>query len=331
MKKIDVGVVGVGHLGALHAKMLAQIDGVRLAGVQDDDDAKAARVAEELGVQPFARFEDLIQQVEALTIATSTPSHFGIARAALQRGRHVFIEKPITETVAEAEELCSLAGTARLCLQVGHIERFNPALLALEGYEIRPLFIESHRLAQFNPRGSEVAVVLDLMIHDIDVILSFVRSPVKQVDANGVAVVSESVDIANARLQFENGCVANVTASRISQRRMRKMRLFQPSSYISVDFSEGLAEVFRIVDEDEATVEGTMMLGKLDAGTQKRKIVYEQPEVKEQNALKYEMELFVDAIRTGRPPIVSGEDGKRALEVASVIMEKISQQEQIFR
>jgi len=331
VKKIDVGVVGVGHLGALHAKMLAQIDGVRLAGVQDDDDAKAARVAEELGVQPFARFEDLIQQVEALTIATSTPSHFGIARAALQRGRHVFIEKPITETVAEAEELCSLAGTARLCLQVGHIERFNPALLALEGYEIRPLFIESHRLAQFNPRGSEVAVVLDLMIHDIDVILSFVRSPVKQVDANGVAVVSESVDIANARLQFENGCVANVTASRISQRRMRKMRLFQPSSYISVDFSEGLAEVFRIVDEDEATVEGTMMLGKLDAGTQKRKIVYEQPEVKEQNALKYEMELFVDAIRTGRPPIVSGEDGKRALEVASVIMEKISQQEQIFR
>ncbi|MGB2957869.1 MAG: Gfo/Idh/MocA family oxidoreductase [Bacteroidota bacterium] len=331
MKPINVGVIGVGHLGALHAKMLAQIDGVHLIGVQDDDDAKTRRVAEDLGVQPFARYEDLLQQVDALTIATNTPSHSEIARTALQRGKHVFIEKPITETVREAEELCSLAGKSRLCLQVGHIERFNPALLALERYEIRPLFVESHRLSQFNPRGSDVAVVLDLMIHDIDVILSLVRSPVKQVEANGVAVVSDSVDIANARLQFENGCVANVTASRISQRRMRKMRLFQPSSYISVDFSEGLAEVFRLVDEDEPEVEGTMMLGRLDAGSRKRKIVYEQPEVKEKNALLHEMELFVDAIRSGTPPLVSGEDGRRALEVASVIMEKISQQQQIFR
>jgi predicted dehydrogenase len=328
---MNVGVIGVGHLGALHAKMLAQIEGVRLVGIQDEEDAKARRVAEELGVRLFSGIEDLIEQADALTIATNTPSHFQIAQAALQRGRHVFIEKPITQTVAEAEELCSLASKTGLCLQVGHIERFNPALLALERYEIRPLFVESHRLAQFNPRGSDVAVVLDLMIHDIDVILSFVRSPVKQVDANGVAVVSESVDIANARLQFESGCVANVTASRISQRRMRKMRMFQPSSYISVDFSEGLAEVFRMVDEDEPEVQGTMMLGRIDAGTHKRKIVYEQPEVKERNALKYEMELFADAIRSGTPPVVSGEDGKRALEVASVIMEKIQQQQQIFR
>lgn len=329
MKPIDVGVIGVGHLGSLHARMLAEVDGARLTGILDSNEERGRHTASELGVRHFTELEELLREVDALVIATNTLSHFAIARSALEAGRHVFIEKPITETVQEAGELCRLAEQSRLCLQVGHIERFNPALLALERYEIRPVFVESHRLAQFNPRGSDVAVVLDLMIHDIDIILSFVRSPVQQVEANGVAVVSDSVDIANARLQFENGCVANVTASRISQRRMRKMRLFQPSSYISVDFSEGLAEVFRLVDYDEPTLQGTMMLGQLDSGAHKRKIVYEQPEVKEVNALKYELEQFVEAVRSGTKPLVSGDDGRRALEVASTIMEKISQQRRV--
>jgi predicted dehydrogenase len=209
---------------------------------------------------------------------------------------------------------------------VGHIERFNPAILALEPYRIQPMFIESHRLAQFNPRGTDVAVVLDLMIHDIDLILSFVKSPIRNVESSGVAVVSDSVDIANARLQFENGCVANVTASRISQKKMRKMRLFQQNGYISIDFSEGLAEVFRLVGEDEPDVEGTLMLGELGSGKHKRKIVYEQPEVREVNALRCEFESFVQCISTGKQPLVSGEDGLRALETASLIMEKIGKQ-----
>jgi predicted dehydrogenase len=268
----------------------------------------------------------LLRSVDAITIAASTTSHFEIAKIALEQGKHVFVEKPITETPQQAGELCKMARDRGLILQVGHIERFNPAILALDAYTIEPMFVESHRLAQFNPRGTDVAVVLDLMIHDIDVILSFVRSPVVRVDANGLAVVSESVDIANARLQFENGCVANVTASRISQRKMRKMRLFQKSEYISIDFAEGLAEVFRLVDESEEGKQGTMMLGMIDAGKVKRKIAYEQPKVKEVNSLKYELELFAETIRKGGTPVVSGEDGKRALEVANIIMEKIQSQ-----
>ncbi|MEX0736570.1 MAG: Gfo/Idh/MocA family oxidoreductase, partial [Bacteroidota bacterium] len=205
-------------------------------------------------------------------------------------------------------------------IQVGHIERFNPAILAIEHPRLAPLFIESHRLAQFNPRGSDVAVVLDLMIHDIDLILSLVKSPVTRIDANGVAVVSDSLDIANARLQFENGCVANVTASRISQSKMRKMRMFQTDAYISIDFSQGLAEVFRLVDENDTSVAPTMMLGKIDQGHRKRVIVYEQPEVHEVNALKHELELFVQSVQTGTTPPVSGRDGLQALQVAEEIL-----------
>ena len=237
-----------------------------------------------------------------------------------------FLEKPITQTVAEADALCGAASGRGLIIQVGHIERFNPAILALEKYKIEPMFVESHRLAQFNPRGTDVGVVLDLMIHDIDLILAFVHSPVRAVEANGVAVVSDTADIANARIQFENGCVANVTASRISQRKMRKMRLFQKSGYISIDFSEGTAEVFRLVGEDEPDTKGTMMLGELGSGKHRRKIVYELPEVKEVNALRYELELFARAAVSGTRPVVSGEDGRRALVVANAIMEKISQQ-----
>ena len=327
MEHLNIGVIGVGHLGSLHAKMLAEIRDVSLVGVYDIDKQKAMHIAAEFKTVSYPDVDTLIASSDAVTIATPTTTHCEVARRAIERDKHVFIEKPITQSIAEGDELCRLAADRGVLIQVGHIERFNPAILALEKYEIKPMFVESHRLAQFNPRGTDVAVVLDLMIHDIDIILSFVKSPVARVDANGVAVVSDSVDIANARLQFENGCVANVTASRISQRKMRKMRLFQKNEYISIDFSEGQAEVFRLIGEgEEPHAKGTLMLGELGSGKHKRRIVYEQPEVKEVNALKHELELFARAIREKTIPIVSGEDGKRALEVAHSIMERISQQ-----
>jgi predicted dehydrogenase len=326
MSPLRVGVVGVGHLGGLHAKMLAAMPTASLVGVYDSDQDKAQKVAAEHGTKAFPALEELLDQVDAVTIATSTTSHYEAAVQALQKGLHLFIEKPITETVDEATALCQLARERGRIIQVGHIERFNPAILALEGYEIAPLFIESHRLAQFKPRGTDVAVVLDLMIHDIDLIMSFVKSPVKQIDASGVAVVSDTIDIANARLQFENGCVANVTASRISQRAMRKMRLFQPSGYISIDFLEGMAEVFRLLPEDAPEIRGTMVLGEMGLGKNRKKIIYEQPVTKDVNALRYELELFVSAVQNGTPPVVSGEDARRALQVATSIMHKIAQQ-----
>jgi len=326
MNPLRIGVLGVGHLGGLHAKMLAAIPVAKLVGVFDMDEEKARKVATEYGTEAYPSMEALLGQVEAVTIATPTVSHFEVASKAMDRGIHLFIEKPITQTVDEANRLCAMAQEKNLIVQVGHIERFNPAILALEGYSIAPLFIETHRMAQFKPRGTDVAVVLDLMIHDIDLILTFVKSPVKQIDASGVAVVSDTVDIANARLQFENGCVANVTASRISQRSMRKMRLFQPNAYISIDFSEGLAEVFRLLPEDAPDVRGTMILGEMGLGKNRKKIIYEQPETREVNALRHELELFVNVVQTGGKPVVTAEDARRALEVAASIMMKIDQQ-----
>ncbi len=326
-EKLQVGVIGAGHLGALHAKMYSQIADVALAGIYDIDRARAESVAADLGTRACGSMKELLERVQAVSIATPTKTHFGVAREVLSSGIHLFIEKPITQSEDEAQQLIDLARRNRLKVQVGHIERFNPALLALKGYELRPMFIESHRLAQFNPRGTDVAVVLDLMIHDIDIIVSLVRSPVRQIDANGVAVVSETIDIANARLQFENGCVANVTASRISQKKMRKMRLFQKDAYISVDFSDGVAEVFRLVEEDGSSAKSAgMMLGQIDAGKRKRNIVYEQPEVAEINALKYELESFVRAIVSDTEPLVTAEEGQQALMIAHEIMKRIQQQ-----
>jgi len=323
--KVRVGVVGVGHLGSLHARMFAEIQSVDFVGVHDIDAAKADAVAGTFGVKSYSDYGSLLEDVEAVSIATPTSTHFEIGCMAVEKGRHIFIEKPLTESVEQAEGLIRRAEKSGAKIQVGHIERFNPALLALEKYNLAPMFVESHRLAQLNPRGSDVPVVLDLMIHDIDIILSLVKSPVEKIDANGVAVVSSTADIANARIQFRNGCVANVTASRISQRRMRKMRLFQRDAYISIDFSEGTAEVFRLVDQGDPDVKATMLLGQIDAGALKRNIVYEQPEVKEINALKYELELFVRSIQTNAEPVVTAEEGKRALEVANEIVTKIQQ------
>lgn len=318
-----VGVIGTGHLGSFHAKMLAQLPTADFAGVYDADAAKAASVADAHQVKAFSTREDLLAAVDAVTIASVTSTHYEVAKACLLAGKHALIEKPITSTTAEARELVDLATARGLTLQVGHIERFNPAILALEPLRMRPLFIESHRLAQFNPRGSDVAVVLDLMIHDIDLILSLVGSPVSRIDANGVSVVSESPDIANARIQFQNGCVANVTASRISQHKMRKMRLFQHDAYISIDFAQPLAEVFRLVDEGDAQAQPTMLLGKIDQGARKRLIVYDQPEIPPMNALLEEMRSFIACVQAGTRPVVSGLDGLQALEVAAEILKAI--------
>ncbi|MBP1655122.1 MAG: putative dehydrogenase [Bacteroidetes bacterium] len=326
MSTLGIGVIGVGHLGSLHAKLLRDVPGVKLSGVYDERRDHAAKVAAEMGTTAFPDLGALLAASDAVTIATPTSTHAAVAALAIEQGRHVMIEKPITANVEEAEALCAHARAKGVTVQVGHVERFNAAILALDKFELHPLFVESHRLAQFNPRGTDVAVVLDLMIHDIDLILSFVQSPVKHVDASGVAVVSDNVDIANARLQFENGCVANVTASRISQRKMRKMRLFQPSTYISIDFSQGLSEVFRLSSPDEPVEPGVMTLGEIGTGDRKRRVLYEQPEVREVNALQHELGLFAQAVRNGTRPVVSGEDGLRALQVADIIMDRIGEQ-----
>ncbi|HVN48396.1 MAG TPA: Gfo/Idh/MocA family oxidoreductase, partial [Bacteroidota bacterium] len=326
MERLNVGVIGVGHLGSLHAKMYAQIPTAEFVGVYDVDAARAAAIATEYKVRAFGTIHELLANVQAVSIATVTQEHFDVAMQVLQNGIHVLVEKPLTATIEQGRRLVEEADKRNLKLQVGHIERFNPAILALEPYKLKPLFIESHRLAQFNPRGSDVAVVLDLMIHDIDLILALVQSKVSRIDANGVAVISDTVDIANARLQFENGCVANVTASRISQNKMRKMRLFQSDAYISIDFAQGLSEVFHLVDEENGHAKQTMLLGKIDQGKKKRLIVYEQPEVLEVNALNYELEQFVEAVQTNTKPIVDGHRGLHALEVADEILRIIESQ-----
>ncbi|OLD82521.1 MAG: oxidoreductase [Ignavibacteria bacterium 13_1_40CM_2_61_4] len=330
MKRLRVGVIGVGHLGSLHAKMYAEIPSAEFIGVMDTDAARADAIARDLHVASFRTPEELLGRVSAVSIAAPTSAHFELARRAIQAGVHALIEKPMASTIEEASSIVELAKEKNVKVQIGHIERFNPALLALQKYELRPMFVESHRLAQFNPRGTDVAVVLDLMIHDIDIIVSLVHSPVKSIEANGVAVVSDTIDIANARIQFENGCVANVTASRISQKKMRKMRLFQKDAYISIDFSEGLAEVFRLRDDSDTVGKNTMLLGEIDSGAIKRSIVYEQPEVKEVNALKYELERFVDAVQNDREPPVTGAEGLRALRLAHDIMDRIDRKKLVL-
>ncbi len=328
MSKLCVGVAGVGRLGGLHAKLYREVAAANFLGVYDAELERAQTVAQEHGVKAFTSFEEMLAVCDAVNIVVPTSFHFELAQQALRARRHVFIEKPITTTVAEARTLIALASEQGCVLQVGHIERFNGALRALQNFPLAPKFIESHRMASFDPRGTDVAVVLDLMIHDIDIILSLVKSPLTRVDANGVAVVSLEPDIANARLQFANGCVANVTASRISQKKMRKMRLFQRDAYVSIDFLLGLSEVYRLVGAEEASGKFSfpITLGKLEQGARPRHIIYEKYEAPEGNALKMELESFVHAIQTHTPPPVTGSDGLRALEVATEITRLIKTQ-----
>ena len=325
MEKLKLGVIGTGHLGKLHVKMFKQIESCELIGIYDKNLEQAKSVGEEFDIEVFEDLNNLLDEVDAVSIASITSAHHELAKECLNRNIHVFVEKPITVTIPEAEELVAISNEKNLNLQVGHIERFNPALISLEKFILKPMFIQTDRLAQFNPRGTDVAVVLDLMIHDIDIILSLVKSEVKQIEASGVAVVSDSLDIANARIQFENGAVANVTASRISQKKMRKMRIFQKEGYISLDFILGVSEIFRLEEPHGLPKIISPSVFEIGVGQNKKRIVYEQPEIKEINALKYELELFVNSVINQEKPVVSGEDGLRALKVAETIIKRIEE------
>jgi predicted dehydrogenase len=325
MDKIKVGVIGVGHLGKHHARVYSQIPEAELVGVCDTDSEKAQRVAKEFDTGYFEDLGDFLGRIDAVSLVVPTIFHYSLACDILERGKNLLVEKPITETVNQAKELVSLAKTKSVILQVGHIERFNPAFKAIENLKLDPKFIESHRLAQFNPRGTDVAVILDLMIHDLDLILSLVKSEVKRVDAAGVSVISDSEDIANARLTFANGCVANVTSSRISARPLRKMRLFEKNSYISLDFLERSVEIYELVDADSVPQEGKekkTVVGTLPTDEVGKTVVYKKPKIENKDMLTLEIKSFLDAVKNKTHPKVSGEDGRRALEVALEIVNK---------
>ncbi len=323
IKNLNIGVVGTGHLGKLHTKMFKEIENCNLVGINDLNIEQAKVVGKEFDVNVFESIKDLLIQVEAVSIAATTSSHYDLAKICLDAGKPIFIEKPITATIPQAEEIVEMADSQNLNIQVGHIERFNPALVSMEKYINDPKFIQTDRLAQFNPRGTDVAVVLDLMIHDIDIILSLIKSKVKSIEASGVAVVSNNLDIANARIQFENGAVANVTASRISQKKMRKMRIFQRDGYVALDFVTGVSEVYSLLPVDQKVKEGFVSFGEIGVGDKRKRLVYEQPEQKEINALKYELQLFVNSVLNKEKPVVTGSDGLRALRVAKIIIDKI--------
>jgi len=310
MSRLRAGVIGVGYLGRFHAQKYAALENVDLVGIADVSRERAEEVAAEVGTTAFTDYRELLGRVDLVSIVVPTQYHFPVAKDCLEAGCHILLEKPVTQTVEEADELIRLAVDRSLIFQVGHLERFNPAIMALKGVLRGPLFIESHRLAPFKPRGTDVNVVLDLMIHDIDIILNMVPSSVKLVNSVGVPVLSHEVDIANARLQFENGCAANVTASRVSREAMRKIRIFQPDAYISIDYQERKISIFR-KGGDGFPIPGLP------------NVTMEEKSFEQGDALLTEISAFVDAVRTGSAPPVTGEDGKRALELALQINRKL--------
>jgi predicted dehydrogenase len=316
---LKAGVLGAGHLGKIHLRLLQQSSKYELIGFYDANPEYAKKIADEFGYTYFDTIDALIDAVDVIDIVTPTLSHHECAKRAITKGKHVFIEKPITNTVEEAEELIALSKEYNVKGQVGHVERFNPAFTAVKDKINSPMFIETHRLAEFNPRGTDVPVVLDLMIHDIDAILSVVGSKVKQINASGVSVISNSPDIANARLEFENGCVANLTSSRISMKNMRKSRFFQRDAYISVDFLEKKVEVVKMKDAPKDADEYAMILQNAEGV--KKQIYFENPDIAQNNAILDELETFADAINNDTTPIVSLEQGTEALRVAIQIIE----------
>lgn len=321
---LKIGVLGAGHLGKIHIKCIQEIAEFDLIGFYDPDEANALKTEKEFGIKLWKSLDDLIDAADVVDIVTPTVSHFDCASRSLKKCRHVFIEKPIVTSLDEARELIKIAGEANVKVQVGHVERFNPAFLAAESIFDRPMFIESHRLAQFNPRGTDVPVILDLMIHDIDIILSVVKSNIRRISASGVAVVSDTPDIANARIEFDNGCVANLTASRISLKNMRKSRFFQRDAYISVDFLKKELEVVKISDVDPENPPVGFILD-LGAGKGQKQINFDKPEIKPINAIKAELTSFYSAIINNTIPPVTINDGYSALELAYKIIEKINQ------
>jgi predicted dehydrogenase len=317
---LKVGVFGVGHLGKFHLNNWKEIEGVKLIGFFDPNNDNATSVTEQYGLKRFTDEDKLIDACDAIDVITPTNHHFDICMKAIRKGKHVFVEKPITHTIKEGRDLVDMVREANVKLQVGHVERFNPAFLAMKDVPLNPMFIEVHRLAQFNPRGTEVSVILDLMIHDIDIILSLVKSGVKSIAASGVNVMTETPDIANVRIEFNNGCVANLTSSRISMKKMRKMRLFQKDAYIGIDFLEKKTEIIKLKQDDDKNV------FSFDIDTQhgKKTIAIATPSIEPLNAIKLELQAFVDAINNNTPTVVSEIDGFLAMEVAHQILEKIN-------
>jgi len=319
---VRIGVLGAGHLGKIHIKLLKEIEGFELVGFYDSEKDNAAKVSEEFGIKNYDDVYELIDNVDAIDIVTPTVSHFDCAVDALKKGRHIFIEKPVTNTLEEAEQLIKLVNEAEVKVQVGHVERFNPAFTATKDQIENPMFIETHRLAMFNPRGTDVPVVLDLMIHDLDIVLSVVKSNIKKVSAGGVAVVSDTPDIANARIEFDNGCVANLTASRISMKNMRKSRFFQRDAYISVDFLDKVSEIVQIKDVEG---EPDPLAVNIDLGEGKgmKEFSFDKPKVEQNNAILDELTCFYKSIANNTTPPVTLEDGYRALQAAHMILEKM--------
>ena len=320
---LKIGVLGAGHLGKIHIKCIKEIENYEFIGFYDPDKEIANNVEKEFNIKKFSSLDELVNAVDAVDIVTPTVSHYECAANAFRKSKHVFIEKPLTTSLKEAKSLMELAKEANVKVQVGHVERFNPAFLAALPFFDNPMFIETHRLAQFNPRGTDVPVILDLMIHDIDIILSVVKSNIKKISASGVSVVSDSPDIANARIEFDNGCVANLTASRISLKNMRKSRFFQRDAYISVDFLKKESEIVRMknVIGEPDPLSLTIDLGK-DKG--KKQILFEKPEINAVNAIKMELETFYDAIINNSTPPVTIIDGYNSLDIAYKIIEKVN-------
>jgi len=320
---LKIGIFGVGHLGKFHIKNWKEIDNVEVIGFYDPNDAVANDVEAEFGLKRYPDMDELIDDADAVDVVTPTQFHFPVCEAALRKSKHVFVEKPLANNMEEAAALLKLTKEAKVKFQVGHVERFNPAFTALDKSSIQPMFIEVHRLAQFNPRGTEVSVILDLMIHDIDVILSMVKSDIKQISASGVAVMTDTPDIANVRIEFHNGCVANLTSSRISMKRMRKMRVFQRDAYIGIDFLEKKSEIIRLKQESDIE---ELFSFEIDTPKGSRTIVVENPLSASENALRTELSSFRDAILQDLTPVVSELDGYQALEVAHLILEKMNSQ-----
>ena len=327
---IRIGVIGVGHLGKIHLNCLKNISTARVVGFYDADETVAKIVSEKENTAFYPNVEKLLTDCDAVTIVAPTTHHYSLAMQALKSGKHVFLEKPIASTLQESKEIIDYSNKHNLKVQVGHVERFNDAYLSAKPYLGNPLFVEVHRLAEFNVRGTDVSVVLDLMIHDLDLILSMIKSPIKAVHASGVAVISDTPDIANVRIEFENGATANLTASRIAMKKMRRMRIFQKNTYITMDFLEKKTNIVRLRDavaEDENEI--LPLILDLGEGKPKKRIFIESPQNLKVNAIEKELSLFIDSIINNTPCEVSAEDGHNALELAYQIMEKIHQNNEI--
>jgi predicted dehydrogenase len=320
---LKIGVLGAGHLGKFHLNNWQEIEGIEIAGFFDPDDANSTAVSEKYGIRRYTNPSDLMDACDAVDIVSPTVTHFELCEMALRKGKHVFVEKPLANTIEEARILVKLAKESNLKFQVGHVERFNPAFISLKDTDLHPMFIEVHRLAQFNPRGTDVSVILDLMIHDIDIILHVVKSNVSYISANGVAVMSDTPDIANVRIEFDNGCVANLTSSRISMKKMRKMRMFQKDAYIGIDFLNKKTEIIRLDTPGDKNV----FTFDIETNNGKKTVAIANTAVEDINAIKLELENFRDAILNNIETPVSVLDGFSAMEVAHQILDKISQRQ----